>query len=107
MYTQDDTMTPRDRISDEMLQRMLHGNVANGGLSQIPSDHTHTPMPIPHEHTTWGIVGYPLASMYAPLQEFRSLYDADTALKKGTLFSELYLPFMGDTVAMKGGVCRD
>ena len=25
MYTEDDTMTPRDRISDDMLRRMLDG----------------------------------------------------------------------------------
>ena len=53
----------------------------------------------------FGLDGYPLASVYAPLQSFENLYDAETALKQGTIFSELDLPFMGRTV-QKGGSCR-
>ena len=53
----------------------------------------------------WGLEGYPLASVFAPLQSFDNLYDAETALKQGTLFAELDLPFMGRTV-QKGGCCR-
>ena len=53
---------------------------------------------------TWGLSGYPLASVYAPLQSFSELYDLKTALKCGTLFSELDLPFVGG--GMKGGNCR-
>ena len=44
--------------------------------------------------------------VYAPLQEFRKLFDRETALHKGTIFSELDLPFLGATV-MKGGHHRD
>ena len=40
----------------------------------------------------WGLNGYPLAMVYAPGQMFRGLYDPDTALAHGTLFSELNLP---------------
>ena len=43
----------------------------------------------------WGIKERPLAMMYAPLQEWRELYDLDTALNRGTMFSELDLPFLG------------
>ena len=53
----------------------------------------------------WGLDGYPLASVFAPLQSFDNLYDAEMALKQGTLFAELDLPFMGKTV-QKGGCCR-
>lgn len=91
-------MIPRDRISDEMLRRMLDENAAR----PMPNlQHTR-----PEERKTWGLEGYPLASVYAPLQSFQNLYDADTALKNGTLFAELYLPFMGESVANKGGNCR-
>lgn len=57
------------------------------------------------ERRTWGVEGYPLASMYAPLQNFDKLYDEKTALKKGTIFSELDLPFMGESV-YRGGCNR-
>jgi len=46
-----------------------------------------------HSHTTWGLSNHPLAMVYAPLQAFSGLYDEDTALSRGTLFSALDLPF--------------
>ena len=51
----------------------------------------------------WGIKDYPLASLYAPIQEFRGLYESELALKHGTLFEELDLPFMGESVYKGGG----
>ena len=53
------------------------------------------------EHS-WGLNGYPLAMVYAPCQAFRNLYDLDTALVRGTLFSELDLP-----IETAGGVGRN
>ena len=50
----------------------------------------------------WGLEGYPLASVFAPLQSFDNVYDPENALKQGTIFAELDLPFMGRTV-QKGG----
>ncbi len=99
MYKDNDTMIPRERISDEMLRRMLDGQ----GAYTPPAQNTPSV-----SRTTWGLTGgYPLASVYAPLQSFHKLYDAETALHKGTLFSELYFPFMGESIANKGGSCRD
>ena len=51
----------------------------------------------PDAHTAhkWGLAGYPLASVYAPLQEWRDAYDEETALSRGTLFRELDKPFLG------------
>ena len=54
---------------------------------------------------SWGLDGYPLAMVYAPIQRFGDMYDLDTALMEGTLFKELDLPFKGMTVT-KGGGCR-
>lgn len=105
MYTEDDTMTPRDRISDEMLRRML-GGIPAEPERKAPESTAYPAAP----HTgrpTWGLEGYPPASVYAPLQEFRSLYDEDTALQKGTMFAELFFPFMGQTVSKQGGCCHD
>ena len=91
-------MIPRDRISDDMLRRMLDSNE----MRPMPN----TQNTRPNGRKTWGLTGYPLASVYAPLQSFNRLYDMDTALKNGTVFEELYLPFMGESVANKGGTCR-
>ncbi len=104
MYMDDDTMTPRDRITDNMLRRMLDGTSESSGDRYSPNVGT-TPHANKPARTTWGLENYPLASVYAPLQVFRNLYDRDTALMKGTIFTELDLPFMGQTV-MKGGNCR-
>ena len=117
MYTEDDTMTPRDRISEDMLKRILQrdndavsSNRCSENSCRIPRDR--------HERSNSnmrsgkGLEGHPLASVYSPIQQFRKLYDTETALNKGTLFSELDLPFMGASVAngsgcnTKGGLCR-
>ena len=111
MYKDDDTMTPRDRISDEMLARILGGGNLQAPRRMPVDDDTPTPrqgngMGGCEIHSEWGLDGHPLASVYAPLQHFRNLYDRDTALSRGTIFTELDLPFMGQTVA-KGGCCND
>lgn len=37
----------------------------------------------------------PLAMSYVPMQKWRDIYDTGTALKVGTIFEELDLPFLG------------
>ena len=99
MYLDDDTLTPRDRISDNMLRRMLDEGDSTG------QNGCRMGAKMPNPRKSWGLEEYPLASVYAPLQVFRNLYDRETALQKGTIFSELDLPFMGASV-VKGGKCR-
>ena len=56
---------------------------------------------------SWGLHGYPLASVYAPMQSFDNVFDKNIALSKGTIFSELDLPILGASVHNeKGGNCR-
>lgn len=43
----------------------------------------------------------PLAMAYVPIQEFSTVFDLCEGLKNGTIFPELYKPFLGS----KGG-CR-
>ena len=50
----------------------------------------------------FGLKGYPLASVYAPLQEFDEIYDLDNALNRGTMFAALDLPFEGRTISKLG-----
>lgn len=57
----------------------------------------------PCGHSSWGLVRYPLAMVYAPCQNFGGLYDPDTALGHGTLFAELDLPL---EVGYAKGCCR-
>ena len=56
---------------------------------------------------SWGLSEYPLAMVYTPCQAFRALYDTDTALNRGTLFTELDLP-LGDEggLTTNGCACR-
>ncbi len=96
MYMDDQPMTPRDQISDEILRRMLDDDLAESPrLARELPERTNLHLPD----------GFPLASVYAPTQVFRNLYDCDTALAHGTIFKELNLPFMGLSVT-KGGSCR-
>ena len=57
---------------------------------------------------SWGLCEYPLAMVYAPCQTFRGLYDPDTALSRGTLFTELDLPLgkEGCGLIALNGACR-
>ncbi len=41
----------------------------------------------------WGLQGKPLAMVYSPCQSWQNAYAPDTALERGTIFSELDLPF--------------
>jgi hypothetical protein len=54
---------------------------------------------------SWGLCEYPLAMVYAPCQSFRGLYDPATALSRGTLFSELDLPFGKDSGGLTSLAC--
>ena len=41
----------------------------------------------------WGLYNYPLAMVYSPCQSWHEVYAPDVALSRGTMFSELDLPF--------------
>ncbi len=41
----------------------------------------------------WGLENHPLAMVYSPCQAWRDAYSPEVALARGTLFSELDLPF--------------
>ncbi len=43
----------------------------------------------------------PLAMAYVPMQKWRDLYDVDVGLSRGTVFSELDLPFLGKRAIQK------
>ena len=87
--------------NDSLLRMMIEGK---GNSAECPN--TPDRCSINDHNRSWGLVGYPLASVFAPLQEFDELYDLQTALDHGTVFVQLDLPFMGDRRVSKGGSCR-
>lgn len=62
-----------------------------------------------HHHgvceSSWGLDGYPVGMVYAPIQRFDRILDLDTALHRGTIFEELDLPFLC-VDRSKGGRCN-
>lgn len=50
---------------------------------------------------TYELDSLPLAMAYVPWQNFHTVYEVDKALGYGTIFPELYKPFLG-----KRGFCR-
>ncbi len=120
MYTDDDIMTPRERIGDDMLRRMLAGELTGNGIKRNMEEDTRRGGQMNGQEElssergrcrrgdemsasgSFGLEGYPLCMVYAPLQSFGNLYEPEDALKRGTLFREMDLPFMGESIA-KGG----
>ena len=84
-----------DRISEGMLRQIIGEERCENPSCDIKCD----------RRKSWGLEGYPLAMVYAPVQRFDNIYDMDMALIQGTIFGELDLPFMGTSVT-KGGCCR-
>lgn len=116
MFTENDFMTPRERVSEALRQRMLEEQNSShlgcdrddrGGSCCERGEGYSLPDAHYGSHSgrkSWGLDDYPLASVFAPLQCWRNLYDAETGLSRGTIFKELDLPFLcGER---KGGNCR-
>lgn len=98
-----DTRTPKDRIKENLIRRLLEledfnniysstGNrtqSSGSGIAQGLNGDTDYRMNYGREQRQ----GASLAMVYSPMQEWQELYDAETALQKGTLFKELFMPF--------------
>lgn len=54
--------------------------------------------------TVFGRCTFPHAMVYTPLQTFDNIYDPESALRTGTVFHDLNLPFRGTSVAKGGNV---
>lgn len=78
MYSDENLMSQLAALEGARAEDMTDGIAAPGG--------------------TWGLVGYPLASVFAPLQEWRDAYSEEEALHHGTLFRQLDKPFLGREV---------
>lgn len=97
-------------------RRRVSPSIPTGNFSQQrnaptsdlpPSERITYPSPASNSSNnskSWGLNNYPLAMVYSPVQEFKRLFDEDTALSRGTLFADLYLPFEGQDCII-GGRC--
>ena len=52
----------------------------------------------------WDPNNFPLAMVYAPESTFADIYDAEEALSRGTLFSDVYFPFECSSCRGNGGM---
>ncbi len=120
MYKDDDFLTRREDVDEDMLRDLLSGDRRSDGArngSDIQKQRewemntqrrgvrpmTDNDKMRGDGRKTWGIHGYPLACVFAPIQEWKNVYDNETGLSKGTVFEELYLPFLG--AETNGGGC--
>ena len=112
MYKDDDILSRHDRAAEELLRQMAEQGCVRVGGSSYPSE----PFlrggygeDTPH---SWGLVDYPLAMVYSPVQKWQNIYDGETALVRGTIFEELDLPFVGkcycerEGCSNEGGSCQ-
>ncbi len=94
MYTENNFMTPRERINENLSRRVLSDTsavCANPGERSYEQNEEKNSQA---HRRSWGLEGYPLASVYAPLQEWRNIYDTELGFSRGTIFKELDLPFL-------------
>lgn len=103
MYTENEFMTPRERVNDSLVRRLQNEAMENdrsNDRGRCPADELQNV----GGRNSWGLESYPLASMFAPLQEWRSIYEPDLGMSRGTIFKELDLPFVcGER---RGGGCN-
>ncbi len=100
MY-KNDSMTSNQKCNPTMLRNIIEGKgclCGDGDVRRMENGIGDNCIP----KSGFGLKGYPLASVYAPLQEFDNIYDLDNALGRGTMFAELDLPFEGRTISKSG-----
>lgn len=86
-----------DRPEQEDDRRLCDGTLNHGNTAEDMSG-------CGRNDGGWGLKSHPLAMVFSPLQEFHELYSPEKALERGTIFSELDLPFDGNK-GSKGGCC--
>ena len=91
--------TPRDRLSGELFFKEYGTRCNCEGTAQADQ----MPVSDPCGGGTC-IDSLPLAMVYSPMQQWRDLFDPETALAHGTLFKELVFPWY--PTGCKGRDCR-
>lgn len=59
------------------------------------SRQTHRPTVMPEIYPSEELSDLPIAMAYVPIQKWKQPYEINEALAKGTIFHDLYKPFLG------------
>ena len=100
MYSMEDIRSPRDRVSEEMLRRLLTEEEGSCGCAGMPEPRQE--QNTAHSNCQRVSGGEALAMVYSPCQSWCGIYDPETALRRGTLFKALDKPF---EVMQRSGRC--
>ncbi len=117
MYMNNNKRADVRRSNDEFLRRMLGGDLVAENV--LPMMNT-TPTP-PMKPSCQGDEGSScpigkcpktikapaLAMVYSPMQCWQNIFEPEEALKNGTMFKDLFLPFYGSNYKNgQGGRCK-
>ncbi len=105
MYNENEYIAPRGRLDDNALSKSAEREQGAPWENSRINCRGEEIAPKDPRRSTFGLEGYPLASVYSPIQHFRNLYEPDEALMRGTLFTELDLPFVCGEINGGGGCC--
>ena len=98
-----DMTEPRRRCDGSLRDANENGSMPDlmRGACSSPRNSMERPCPSPcvmGKCGGWGLEEHPLAMVYSPCQAWRDVYAPEVALGRGTLFSELDLPFEGGKI---------
>ena len=103
---ENDNRTPRERVDDSVLRRMLEGDSAMRNRRGLAEQRGLSCNPDGGMTDNDWLAHVSLGMVYSPMQAWRALYDVETALDRGTLFRELDMPWEVPMPSKeKGGCC--
>ena len=106
MYSEHNSRSTR-RVNDEFLRRMVGGELKGGArpaMNELHSEEARGQATVQHlcnrndgndKGCSTTVSAPSLAMVYAPEQCWRNLLEYEAALKNGSLFAELIMPFEG------------
>lgn len=95
MYNENKSNVSRRLFSDQLMQKALrddqYGNHTDCDCAPTCQTCEHD---FDSDNRLPELRGFPLASVYSPIQEWQKIYETDVGFSKGTIFMELDLPFV-------------
>ncbi len=118
MYSADDMRTPRDRVDEEFIRRLLadddhdRSDCSCRGCEEKNMPGRERDSEVMQRNVSGGegmhrchkLENESLAMVYSPCQIWRGIYSPDMALRRGTLFKELDKPW--EVEGVRGGCYR-